>query len=181
MSASSFNILVIGSPEEIEGPLLNAFVNKNDNPYEHIPAVFDPYPAKIQKKVYQCYFNLIGKDMDKLDNALGSKVDSIIFHFSISDRNSFNDVKNKYIPVVSKRTFSVIVLIGINDCSKERIEELKSIGDCPVTNDEAISFARENNLVYHEVQIENRIGIEEAFSSAMQIRHKEKKEKCTIA
>ena len=105
----------------------------------------------------------------------------LILVYDVSNRQSFNDLKN-WLEDVSNATNKVSIILFGNKCELE---------ERAVTKEEAEKFAKENNIPYIETSAKSGINIDEGFSmiindayekygapSALGLKKKDRTKKC---
>jgi|SRR3990172_2744130 len=145
-------------------------------PGEYIPTVFDNYSANvlIDEKVYSLsLWDTAGQeDYDKLRPLSYPQTDVFLICFSITSRNSFNNVVEKWVPEVNHHCpFTPILLVGTKvdlRCDRKVIEQMSSVGMKMVSFEEGIDCARKIRASsYRECSALTQKGLKEMFDEAI--------------
>lgn len=165
-------------------------------PGEYIPTVFDNYSANVlvDGKVYSLsLWDTAGQeDYDKLRPLSYPQTDVFMICFSITSRNSFNNVVEKWAPEVSHHCpCTPILLVGTKidlRYDKRVIEQMRSIGMNIVSFEEGMDCARKIRASsYRECSALTQQGLKELFDEAIIIsfnkvesKKKKQKRKCIV-
>ncbi|KAG7321596.1 hypothetical protein KOW79_014454 [Hemibagrus wyckioides] len=151
-------------------------LDQNAEHEEYIPTVFDNYSSEITVQSKPISLNLwdtAGQEAyDRLRTISYPQTNIFIICFSISSMTSFENVKLKWYPEVSKHCPNVpILLVGTKKDHREDPEMLQKLKEqkmTPVTEQQGKALAREIRAVkYLECSALNQEGVKEVFEEAV--------------
>ncbi|KAF0980148.1 hypothetical protein FDP41_013362 [Naegleria fowleri] len=146
--------------------LLMVYVN-NEFPEEYIPTVFDNYDTNVKYKsqnVTLSVWDTAGQeDYDELRHLSYPNANCFLLCFSINSNTSFNNIKTKWIPEITKFSPKTpFILVGTKGDMRSRG------GSDLVKIEEAEKLAKEiGALAYIETSARTRKGVDEVFHKAM--------------
>src|SRR3989337_125004 len=137
--------VIVGDGGVGKTSLLLSYIRK-DFSTEYTPTIFDNYSVNlmIDDKIVQLgLWDTAGQeDYDKLRPLSYPQSDVFLICFSITSRNSFNNVVEKWVPEVNHHCpFTPILLVGTKvdlRCDRKVIEQMSSVGMKMVSFEEGI-------------------------------------------
>lgn len=149
---------------------------ENKFPEDYVPTVFDNHGAVVKydgKDINFSLWDTAGQEgYARIRTLSYPKTDVFLLCFSVVDRTSYSNVKNRWIPEVEHHCpGSLTLLIGLKTDLREdagTLADLKKQGLAPVTTEEAKEYAKELHVSeYLECSALTREGLEEIFQSAL--------------
>ncbi|KAF4086332.1 hypothetical protein AMELA_G00105710 [Ameiurus melas] len=186
----SIKCVVVGDGAVGKTCLLISYTT-NAFPKEYIPTVFDNYSSEITVQSKPISLNLwdtAGQEAyDRLRTISYPQTNVFIICFSISNMTSFENIKLKWYPEVSKHCPHVpILLVGTKKDHRqdpELLQKLKEQKMTPVTEQQGKALAREIGAAkYMECSALNQDGVKEVFEEAVNahLNPKPKREKFCV-
>ncbi|KAK1347861.1 small Ras GTP-binding protein [Hamiltosporidium tvaerminnensis] len=149
---------------------------------DYTPTVFQNSFAayEIKKQVVELWlWDTAGQeDYNRIITLTYPDTDLLIICFSIDDRNSFEAVKNKWMPELKFHCRNVpYILVGTKSDLRrdsDRLEHMVSHGSIPVTTFQGMDLANEiGALKYFECSAKDGIGLDNIFRFAAEYLHNE--------
>ncbi|KAM9469668.1 ras homolog family member Ga [Clarias gariepinus] len=171
----SIKCVVVGDGAVGKTCLLISYTT-NAFPKEYIPTVFDNYSSEITVQSKPISLNLwdtAGQEAyDRLRTISYPQTNVFVICFSISSMTSFENIKLKWYPEVTKHCPNVpILLVGTKKDHRqdpEILQKLKEQKLTPVTEQQGRALAREIKAVkYLECSALNQDGVKEVFEEAV--------------
>ncbi|KAG9264909.1 ras-related protein Rac1-like [Astyanax mexicanus] len=165
---NSLKCVMVGTGAVGKSCLLFTFTN-NAFPQEFIPTVFDSYSSEITVDSTPYTLNLWDtagqEDYDRLRPLSYPQTDIAIICFSICSPASYEDVRQKWIPEVSKYCPNApLLLVG----TKMDEQELKEQKLTPITKQQGETLAQEIGAIkYFECSALQLVGVREVFVEAV--------------
>ena len=164
----------------------------NRFPGEYIPTVFDNYSANLVIHGVPCAIGLWDtagqEDYDRLRPLSYPQTDVFLICFSVINPDSFEDVKEKWYPEVSRHCPKTpIILVGLKldlRDDKETVEKLKKERLAPITYEQGMKMAEKiGAFKYVECSAFTQKGLKEVFDEAIAATQnfvKHKRKRCVI-
>ena len=161
MKRTKFNVCLLGNGRVGKTSIVNVHSGKEfdphilmtiglDNCIEEVEFEGTKYKFKIFDTAGQEYYKSISTQSIKIS-------DGFLIVFSVVDRTSYENIMYWINMIKDKANISkkVLILIGNKIDINERL----------VTNEEAMKFAKENNMKYFEVSAKTGFGIKDIFDT----------------
>ncbi|KAG9264907.1 rho-related GTP-binding protein RhoG [Astyanax mexicanus] len=167
--------VVVGDGAVGKTCLLISFTT-NAFPKEYIPTVFDNYSSQITVDSTPTSLNLwdtAGQEAyDRLRTISYPQTNVFIICFSVSNPTSFENIKLKWYPEISKHCSNVpFLLVGTKMDERDNPEVLKKLKEqklAPITKHQGETLAREIKAIkYLECSALKQVGVREVFEEAV--------------
>merc|ERR1711879_79297 len=149
---------------------------RDEYPVEYIPTVFDNYATDMlydDRPVCLHLWDTAGqREYDRLRPLSYPNTDVFLLVFSVVSRNSFNNVKNVWLPEIREHCPDCpFVLVGTKcdlRTDEKTLKQCEKMGKPPVSVEEAEAFAKEIGAFgYQECSALRMIGIREVFKTSI--------------
>eukprot|EP01088_Endostelium_zonatum_P000566 TRINITY_DN1080_c0_g5_i1.p1 TRINITY_DN1080_c0_g5~~TRINITY_DN1080_c0_g5_i1.p1 ORF type:complete len:201 (-),score=42.22 TRINITY_DN1080_c0_g5_i1:73-675(-) len=175
MSMQEVKCVVVGDGAVGKTCMLISYT-ENKFPKEYVPTVFDNYEAQILVEGKEVKFSLwdtAGQEgYQRIRTLSYPKTDIFLLCFSVGSPNSFENVKETWLPELRHHCPQVpIILVGTKIDLREdekTVEELKKTGQVGITSDQGQKLATEiKALKYLECSALTRKGLKNVFDNAL--------------
>jgi len=167
--------------------------SKKEFPAVYVPTVFENYVADVEvdnKKVELALWDTAGQeDYDRLRPLSYPDSDVILICFSVDNRDSLENVTEKWNPEVLHFCDGVPkILVALKADLREDenvIREMKKLNQAPISTEEGQAVAAKIGAVkYLECSAKSKTGVNEVFEhatrAALMSKKNKKKKKCLI-
>ncbi|CAD8175073.1 unnamed protein product [Paramecium pentaurelia] len=171
----SIKLVVIGDGSVGKTCILLSYTT-DKFPTEYVPTVFENYITSVSldgKQINLSLWDTAGQETyDKLRTLSYSQADVFLIVFSVVDRTSFDNAKNKWYPELSEGNLKNIPKIIVGN----KIDCRNSTADKHIQFEEASRDLKSQELIYKECSALTQEGLKELFEEAIKqgYEHKQK-------
>jgi len=149
---------------------------ENKFPEDYVPTVFDNHGTLLKydgKEIQFSLWDTAGQEgYARIRTLSYPKTDIFLACFSVVDRTSYENIKNRWLPEVEHHCPGVLtMLVGLKiDLreDEETVEEMSARGEAPVTTEEGVQYADSLGLAeYLECSALTREGLDKVFQTAL--------------
>ncbi|CAD8180040.1 unnamed protein product [Paramecium octaurelia] len=162
----SIKLVVIGDGSVGKTCILLSYTT-DKFPTEYVPTVFENYITSVSldgKQINLSLWDTAGQETyDKLRTLSYSQADVFLIVFSVVDKSSFDNAKNKWYPELSQGDLKNIPKLVVGN----KIDCRNEISQKHVKFEEAFEEFKSQNLVYKECSALTQEGLKELFEEAI--------------